>query len=382
MIWGGSPLFEQICQLFSAIYEEHSLDGNPLLLENRAEESGTQMIAAEDLPVFRSPDLLKASAGDPSADSASGVVSVLAKGDLCNILFSGDGWSYGLCSDGTWGYMESNSLSSTYDALVQTKEESAVALRAADAANERAARITAAAAEPDVLKYDAASGTINFIPDSLAVGKSIVLYYDPTNNTVTKHASKIDKGYNQQPSPEGSQLTEAGTGVIRITLTEDGMDWAWVSLAEAKADDIITSLDYSDFPDYPENGQQYWIIFNEGTRKNRMEMSTVDASGNPDDDTQPYILWDMGLSLQNAEPAGSFNQYYLNNENTWEQIGEYHTFTDSATRVIASNLDVQDAAGDIIVHASEYSQGQNAEANLQQMSETGDPEELTRRWKL
>lgn len=113
-----------------------------------------------------------------------------------------------------------------------------------------------------------------------------------------------------------------------------------------------SEISLSNLPSYPENGQQYWVIFKEGYRNDRIEMSTFNA--NLTDDTEPWILWDRNLTVQNSEVNGDYNQYCLNDYNNWEQIGSYHLLTDYATDIIASNLNIFDTDGKLVVASSVY----------------------------
>ena len=113
-----------------------------------------------------------------------------------------------------------------------------------------------------------------------------------------------------------------------------------------KAADII---DLSNLPSYPIDGQSYWVIFNEGFRNDRIEMTTCDINPNTD---AAYICWDSSLDLKNANVVGEYNQYCLNDKGEWEKIGSYSRFTDYATNVIASNLNVYNSSGDLIIPKS------------------------------
>lgn len=64
-----------------------------------------------------------------------------------------------------------------------------------------------------------------------------------------------------------------------------------------------------------------------------MELTTCDISQNAG---KAWIKWNRNLILQGADGVGKYNQYYLNDDGEWEQIGTYNKFTDYATSVIAS----------------------------------------------
>ncbi len=99
-------------------------------------------------------------------------------------------------------------------------------------------------------------------------------------------------------------------------------------------------------PKYPENGQTYWIAFKEGYRSGRIELSTCNISGKRE---KAYIKWSRNLTLQGANASGRYNQYKLAESGKWEQIGTYVRFSDYATSIIASNLDVYDSEGNLIM---------------------------------
>ena len=105
------------------------------------------------------------------------------------------------------------------------------------------------------------------------------------------------------------------------------------------------------YPAYPTTGQTYWIIFNEGYRSSRLEMSTIDVT---DIQSNTCIVWNRGLVLNDRSKASRCNQYKFNDDGTWEQIGTYPILSDYATKVIASNLNVYDKDGKLLVPATEY----------------------------
>lgn len=117
--------------------------------------------------------------------------------------------------------------------------------------------------------------------------------------------------------------------------------------------------------------QEYWIIFREGFRENRIEMSTVDS----DMDRQDLcIIWDGGLTLNITDGMSECDQYYLNSAGEWKQIGEYNVLSNYATEVIASNLDVYDSAGNLIVSKTDYSDVDIDELVAETAGNTGEDE--------
>ncbi len=130
-----------------------------------------------------------------------------------------------------------------------------------------------------------------------------------------------------------------------ITFSDPAYPWEPEEVRE-KETDQNTALDEHPFE------QKYWVIFKEGTRKNRVEMSTVDSNI---DRGNLHIIWDHGLYLNNTDGQSKCNQYCLNEENEWLQIGTYNRLSDYASSIIASNLDVYDAQGNLLAGKCAYS---------------------------
>ena len=98
--------------------------------------------------------------------------------------------------------------------------------------------------------------------------------------------------------------------------------------------------------------KQYWIIFTEGSRDDRIEMSTVNS---PIGRNDLYIVWDGNLELNSEDGQSECNQYYLDESGEWSQIGTYGRLSDYASNIIASNLDVYDSQGNLIIEKCAYS---------------------------
>ena len=97
--------------------------------------------------------------------------------------------------------------------------------------------------------------------------------------------------------------------------------------------------------------QQYWIIFTEGTRNNRVEASTITSSLDAD---ELFIIWNGSLTINNNSGATKCNQYYLDENGKWVKMGSYHRLSDRASNVIASNLDIYDKNGKLLVEKCFY----------------------------
>lgn len=109
------------------------------------------------------------------------------------------------------------------------------------------------------------------------------------------------------------------------------------------------SLNYYDTTPFQ---QKYWVIFTEGYRNDRVEASTIDSTIPAD---QLAIIWDSALEINKSSGSGGCDQYYLDDNGEWVYIGNYHRLTDNATHVLASNLDVVDRNGDVVVSRRPYS---------------------------
>ncbi len=104
----------------------------------------------------------------------------------------------------------------------------------------------------------------------------------------------------------------------------------------------------STIPTYPEKGQKYWVVFNEGCRNNRLEMSTFDVEGSTD---SPYIVWNGNLLAKSNTGSISRSNQYSYTESEWIYDRNYSILSDKATKVFASNIDIYDANGNILLHA-------------------------------
>lgn len=97
--------------------------------------------------------------------------------------------------------------------------------------------------------------------------------------------------------------------------------------------------------------QKYWIVFTEGTRNDRIEASTFDTTTSEED---IFIIWDRSLVANIQADSNLYDQFrYLSNDK-WEKIGSYYRLSDFASSVIASNVDVYDSQGNIIIGKTPY----------------------------
>ena len=104
-------------------------------------------------------------------------------------------------------------------------------------------------------------------------------------------------------------------------------------------------------PPYPEKGHRYWVIFNEGFRNNRLELSSFDVDENA---TDLRIVWNGSLKVSLSSGSSTRVTQFHYAENEWIYDGEYGILSDRATAVFASNVNVYDNSGNLIVQATDY----------------------------
>ena len=132
-------------------------------------------------------------------------------------------------------------------------------------------------------------------------------------------------------------------------------------LTDAQLECVMDSLAYTSEENQMDSRQakeddapgqrEYWIVFREGWRDDRIEMSTVDSPLPKDE----LFIVQRGtvLELNNQEGMSTCSQYYLNENGTWEYMREWEKLSHHARSIIASNLDVYDENGNLIVKASD-----------------------------
>lgn len=97
------------------------------------------------------------------------------------------------------------------------------------------------------------------------------------------------------------------------------------------------------------DGKQYWVVFTEGYRNARVEVSSFDVS-----DGLPTLVWDKSLTIMGATVDGKVSQFRLKDDGKWEKIGEYGIPPDWAMEVLESNCPVVDSSGNGVDMAEAY----------------------------
>lgn len=150
-------------------------------------------------------------------------------------------------------------------------------------------------------------------------------------------------------------LEVCGENTYSLTYSKSGYEEqsneiTATSAASKKSQEVwILSLD--DVVLIAEVGEygSYWIVFNEGYRNSRVELSTIEPTLTKED---LYIIWDRSLEISDSSESGKCKQYYLE-DGEWVYMREYGRLSDWATDIIASNLDVYDGDGNLIMEASQ-----------------------------
>lgn len=101
---------------------------------------------------------------------------------------------------------------------------------------------------------------------------------------------------------------------------------------------------------YP-TSQKYWVIFREGYRGDRIEMSTFDT---PLEEGTFHIVWNRNLLLSDNTGMSKCEQYEILND-SWNKMRDYRVLSDKATEIIASNVDVYDKNGNLVKSKINYS---------------------------
>ncbi|MBQ9003484.1 MAG: Ig-like domain-containing protein [Eggerthellaceae bacterium] len=94
-------------------------------------------------------------------------------------------------------------------------------------------------------------------------------------------------------------------------------------------------------------GDQYWVVFTEGNRSNRLEAASFSVSSG-----SPRLNWNKSLTISGATVSGSITQYALNSSGAWAKIGTYSIPTDWAVEVVATNIPIYDSTGSRVYRPS------------------------------
>ena len=106
---------------------------------------------------------------------------------------------------------------------------------------------------------------------------------------------------------------------------------------QISASSISQPFGTNGYPEFPDVEQQYYIIYDEGYRNDRLEMVVFDSKAN-----DSYIVWDNSLKLNdNSNYMNDCKYYYDSATHSWVEFETgYGKISDNASNVYASNLDV------------------------------------------
>jgi len=180
-------------------------------------------------------------------------------------------------------------------------------------------------------------------------------------NEVIRNARIEVNDNSYEVNEKGEFLIYLPSGEYSLTITSPDYEEKTISNIivndnESKnlSDVFLTVKDIWDmeYPKYPSDiSQKYWIIFNEGYRNGRVEMAVFDVK-NINDNT--HIIWDRNLKLNDHSKFSNCDQYYID-ENVWKNfINNYRVMSDYATNVLASNLDIYNKDGELILAKKQY----------------------------
>lgn len=129
-----------------------------------------------------------------------------------------------------------------------------------------------------------------------------------------------------------------------VTINSSNVTLSEPILLTPKKTDTPSTLKYP-------TSQKYWVIFKEGFRNDRIEMSTFDTELQ---EGSFHIIWDGNLLLSNDDGMSRCEQFSIVN-NQWNKDREYGILTDWATEIIASNVDIYDGEGNLKKAKTDYS---------------------------
>lgn len=164
---------------------------------------------------------------------------------------------------------------------------------------------------------------------------------------VNKEKKSDNKRVVQKAKSEHSDRnSEKGSNKDKeISQTEEGKgddSWKW-------------DAQYPDFPSGTE--KDAYIIYNEGFRDGRLEMAAFKVKGSL---TDVHIVWDSVLELDNQERLSDCDQYYIKDGKWVEFVSNYPRMSDKADRVLASNLNIYDGAGNLILAKDNFTKESQA----------------------
>lgn len=111
----------------------------------------------------------------------------------------------------------------------------------------------------------------------------------------------------------------------------------------------LSGYKLEEYPKFPKVSQQYYMIYNEYYRNDRIEVCFFDVSNKKG---SPYLQWNESIDVQNGEIKNDV-KYYLSNSGKWVKFeSDYGRISNHATGIIKSNLNVFNGAGYRVLKAT------------------------------
>jgi hypothetical protein len=154
------------------------------------------------------------------------------------------------------------------------------------------------------------------------------------------------------PEAVAAPGSDSASGTVHMVADnfESGSGEPSGSAEELQNDEKIVLT--SQYPSWPnEASQKYYVIFAEGYRNDRLELTVFDMI---EDGTSNHIVWNQNLKLNDHSKfiSGSVSQYFAS-DGAWVKILDgYPVISDYATEVYSSNLDVRDSNGNLVIDGS------------------------------
>lgn len=192
--------------------------------------------------------------------------------------------------------------------------------------------------------------------------KTTISLYDKDLKTVSGATVKIDGNeYKTDDSgkvsmylPNGSYTVNAsktgvGSAQSQITVSDNAVKKS-INLSNSSSSggsaggDVGSNLPYEEIA-ARDTVNKYWVIFHEGYRNGRLEMSSFDSNGDF------KVVWNRNLVCDNL--LNKCTQYYYDEaEKAFKVIGTYRRLTDYAIDIVGSNVDIYSKEGDLLFKAT------------------------------
>lgn len=160
-------------------------------------------------------------------------------------------------------------------------------------------------------------------------------------------------------------LRDRGHGIaFEYTLDESGnIDSYWGDSEAWVRPMMIVSLDGLDpvpleipidcYNEETPFGGKYWVIYRNGHQNERIEATSVDSTHVPE--MLHAILKDYELTLNYNDGTDNWTGYILSDSGEWIEAGYSWPLADKTRTIIASNLDIYDDEGNLILAKTKYS---------------------------